>query len=51
MRPSDITDGILRGAAQAFGALIEGFNEAVGYYRRNPVKVPAVRDAQLKVLQ
>ena len=39
MRPSDITDGIRRRAAVPQGELRTepGFNEAVGYYRRNPM--------------
>ena len=35
MRPSDITDGIAAGAA-GDEARLQRFNEAVGYYRRNP---------------
>ncbi len=42
MRPSDITDGIIENAkdfTQLSGQ--RGFNEAVGYYRRNHVPLSA----------
>ena len=35
MRPSDITDGIGHRALSAKTSVALGFNEAVGYYRRN----------------
>ena len=42
MRPSDITDGIAGASvpAPAPGRPQPGFNEAVGYYRRNPSRSP-----------
>ena len=36
MRPSDITDGITGVFVKNHG-MFQSFNEAVGYYRRNPV--------------
>ena len=35
MRPSDITDGIRTSSARSTPGSPNGFNEAVGYYRRN----------------
>ena len=42
MRPSDITDGISAGTAYRSGHPHKGFNEAVGYYRRNRPAPPGV---------
>ena len=39
MRPSDITDGIYL-EDEAATLVLVGFNEAVGYYRRNPLIDP-----------
>ena len=44
MRPSDITDGIprLKRAEGASTRMMNSFNEAVGYYRRNPGRYGAI---------
>ena len=36
MRPSDITDGISKPMRRSPSGRATSFNEAVGYYRRNP---------------
>ena len=45
MRPSDITDGILGQITLKVyrGSTLIRFNEAVGYYRRNPADGAALR--------
>ena len=51
MRPSDITDGILPMRTDSVALLLSSFNEAVGYYRRNPNVSSGIRPRLPYMLQ